>query len=118
MRSPRRLCAVNDARLLWHLQNWAEWQRDRAADFGRGYPSCAYSIGATASRDFEAMCAELDNRCALAVDATVDGLPAPERCAVHAIHLDARWRFAGKRADFYTLACGAIRRGLIRRGIV
>ncbi len=109
---------MNEARLFWHLANWAEWQRDDARACARGFPRHVAIIGGTGSRDFDSMCKEADSRCALAVDAILDGLPPPDRCAVHAQHLGARWRFPGELGDHYTHALGTIRRGLIRRGIV
>lgn len=113
---------MSEDRVTWHLQNWAEWHRDRKTSFGNGYGSRASGpfVGATNTREFEAMVVEADNRCAAAVEAILDGIPAMQRFSVHHQHLDAVYRF--RRAEqvhvvLYANARMAIARGLSIRGI-
>ena len=113
---------MDEARLDFHLSNWAEWQRDRPSDFGRSYPFCASGgIRSDASRDFDSMVAEADAKCARATDAVVDGLPPIERASVYHVHLETAFRYPdiGRSVErAYSLARVAIKTGLKRRGIV
>lgn len=103
-------------RVFWHLWNWANWQRCGGDD--GDYESRASSgIGRSSSRDFDAMVAEADSRCAMAVEAILDNLTSAQRCAVHVKHLDAVYRLRDLEAS-YDSACLSIGRGLDRRGIV
>ena len=112
---------MTDERLLWHLENWAEWQR-RGNHYGTGYASRASGgIGRSGNTDFEAMVATADARCALAVDTILDGLPPAERSSVHHYHLGAVFRFphVGLGAEIaYERAKNTIRIRLLLRGIV
>lgn len=104
-----------EGRCAWHLANWAQWMRQ--SDFKLSYPSRAVCIGVSGSRSFDAMVATEDTRCAVAVDAIIDGLAAPERVAVHHVHLAAVWRPDADLAGFYAAAKDHGAEGLARRGI-
>lgn len=112
---------MTDDRLDWHLENWAEWQRDCAGDFGRNYPSRASGgFISRSSQDFDAMVRKADRMCARAVDAILEGCTTAERSAVAYFHIGAVFRFphVGRGAEIaYQSAREKIRRGLIARGI-
>ncbi len=110
---------MSDERLAFHLVNWADWQRTRASDYGRRYPSRASGrMGVSGASDFDSMVEVADAICARAVEAILDGLAPAERCAVHHRHLAAVFRFPRVELErAYTAACEAIRRGLRSRGI-
>jgi hypothetical protein len=108
-------------RVLWHLDNWAEWQATRRGDYGRGYPSRASGgMGQVQSRDFESMVATADAHCAAAVEAILESCTVVERCSVHHFHLGAVFRFPriGRGAELaYEHAREKIGRALLQRGI-
>jgi hypothetical protein len=77
-------------------------------------------MGCSGSSDLDAMTATADRRCAEAVEAVLNELAPALRCAVHALHLAAVFRFRGGPetiADLYDRATDAVRRGLMVRGI-
>jgi hypothetical protein len=98
----------------WHLANWATWMR--VSGLALWFPSRALAIGKSGSSDFDAMVATADTRCAVAVDAIIDGLPLPERLAVYHIHLAAVWRLRFLDA-YYASAKDHVAEGLTKRGI-
>ncbi len=108
-----------EARVTWHLDNWADWQRDRESDFRLGY---SYKDGSgaqsNASRDSDSMRAEVDKRCALATEASIDSLPKEQRDAVAHVHMGttikATWRAIN---DAYLQARMYLSTALARRGI-
>lgn len=105
---------MDDARIDWHLWNWERWMQD--GRIVRGYPSRASVGGSTASRDFDAMVADADNRCAMACDAIIESLPLREHAAVYSAHLTAV-----RRVDLtgaYDTAKAKIGRSLDRRGVI
>lgn len=121
--------AMTDDRLEWHLWNWEQWQYQQRGHYGRGYPSRGLSgMGCSGSSDLDAMTAAVDRRCADAVDAILNGLTPALRCAVHAVHLAAVFRFgrageseeakAAYLAELYDRATEAVRKGLFERGIL
>jgi hypothetical protein len=104
-----------EGRCAWHLANWAQWMRQSALKLS--YPSRAPIIGKSGSSDFDAMVATEDTRCAVAVDAIIDGLPVAERLAVHHVHLAAVWRPGADLAGSYAAARDRVALGLTKRGI-
>lgn len=107
---------MDEERLRWHLANWAAWIRHD--DHRLGYPSRASGgIGSTGSREFDAMVATADARCAEAVDAILDDLPKPDRAAVYSIHIEAVWFGPEPLSDVYCRACDQIRNRLDAKGI-
>lgn len=117
------LATMTDERLLWHLWNWEQWHyKGQTGDVGRGWPTLAGSgVGQTQSRDFDSMCASVDDHCARAVEATLDDCTPVERAAVHHFHLRAVFRFPriGRGAELaYEAAKEKLRAGLTKRGIV
>lgn len=106
-------------RVDWHLWNWEQWQRHEGT-FGDYESRASGGVGGTGSKDFDAMVATADARCALAVDVIIGGLPPIQRMAVHNVHLSTVFRFRdeGAQAAMYVLACKTIGRGLDIRGIV
>jgi hypothetical protein len=98
----------------WHLANWAMWMGQTGLKLR--YPSRAACIGKSGSNDFDAMVANADTRCAMAVDAIIDDLPTTERLAVYHIHLAAVWRLRFLDAC-YARAKVHITNGLTMRGI-
>jgi hypothetical protein len=103
-------------RLTWHLDNWAAWMSGKV-DVG-DYPSRSSSgLGHSSSRDFDALCAEADTRCAQAVDAVLNGMPPLLRLAVYNRHLGTIWELRCNGEAIYAQAVIVIERGLDRRGI-
>jgi hypothetical protein len=74
-------------------------------------------MGASGSSDLDAMIATADRRCAEAVEAALNDLPSALRCAVHAVHLAAVFRFRGDVESLYDRATESVRRWLMARGI-
>lgn len=113
--------SIEELRLDWHLENWAEYMQNRPTDHGRGYPGRASGgILSRASQDFEQMVMRADVACAKAVDAILEGCTPTERAAVHHYHLAAVFRFPniGRGAEIaYHEAREKIRAGLQKRGI-
>lgn len=107
-----------DHRITWHLDNWAEWMRPQRSDYGDCYDSNTSCFSTGNSRTFEAMVAEADMRCAMAVQAIIESLPPIESCAVHNRHMEAVFRFHRATMDgAYARARISVREGLKRRGI-
>lgn len=103
-------------RLDWHLDNWAQYMRDggleeldcKAADIWSG----AFIV------TFDEMADNMEQRCAMAFDALVGGLPIDERIAVHHVHLGAVFRLKRQSMDdVYKRARLGLSEGLGRRGI-
>lgn len=70
----------DDARLDWHLDNWARWMR--SGTLGRGLPTKSPGLRSVGGRDFEDMVTDVDVRLARSLDAIVDSLPPAERIAI------------------------------------
>jgi hypothetical protein len=109
---------MSDSRLEWHMWNWEQWQFQQRGHYGRGYPSRGLSgMGASGSSDLDAMIATADRRCAEAVEVVLNDLAPALRCAVHAVHLAAVFRFRDDVESLYDRATEAVRRWLMARGI-
>jgi hypothetical protein len=104
-------------RVDWYLWNWGQWHFLGRTFFGEGYDSHASLCASNCSREFDAMYAEMCERCALAVEAIIDGLPPAPRAALHHAYLEAVY---GLRDYAAALAAGmaAVQRGLTARGFV
>lgn len=103
-------------RLDWHLRNWVAWQRRGGLNIW--YSSRASGgMGKSGSSDFDSMCANADNRSAMAVDTILDDLPGRERMAVYNEWLATVFRFEGDAIALYDAAVQKLERGLIARGI-
>lgn len=104
------------SRIEFHLLNWARWMKDDV--FTEGYPRrAAGCLGGGYSRSFDEMVDDADVRCAMALDALIGGLEAPEAAAIHHVYLSAVFRFV--RAEIETLLSKAKRKlesGLKARG--
>lgn len=112
-----RLDSMSDVRCDWHLDNWAAWMSERGTRLG--FPSRASGrMGKSSSTDFDTMVRSADVRCAVAVDALVDGLPPIQRASVYAMKLAERWPYAVPLEDVFTAALQVIARALTRRGIM
>jgi DNA-directed RNA polymerase specialized sigma24 family protein len=100
-----------------HLETWRDWCR--RPDLGLGYPSTATGIRYKAGDDFDSMVDWLDDRVALAVDASVDDLPPPERTAVRCTLLDGvkYWAYAERIEYVYERAREALKVALNKKGI-
>lgn len=107
-------------RVEWHLWNWEQWQL-RDSSEGDYESRASGGMGGTFSREFDAMVAECDTRCALAVDTIIGDLPSAQRIAVHAKHLGVKWPDVYRtRVDpivAYADACVRIGRELDAKGI-
>lgn len=69
-------------RVQWHLENWAEWMQ--GLKVGSGYRNRASGgFLCQGSRDFDAMVAKADARCAEAVNTCIDDLSTPLQMAVY-----------------------------------
>lgn len=87
-------------RLEEYLISWASWMR--RAEEVRGYPRRAQLLETGgASKSFEDMCDDLDNRLAVATDAAIGDLPPAQQCAIHTAYLGAVYRFP--RCNFEAL---------------
>lgn len=107
---------MDDKRLSYLLQTWAEWLREPAMNLG--YPSVAAGIRWRSADDWEDLVDHLDETMARAVDAAVDDLPLNERTAVYAVVIGPRvWRLREPMADVYERARMAIKIRLRARGI-
>lgn len=103
-------------RLAWHLHNWSVFMYHRGNRLG--YPSRASGLmGTSGSRDFEALAADADRRCAEACDAIIDSLEIACRAAIYAQHLGAAYRLIEPIEDAYRRACAFLARELAARGI-
>lgn len=111
-----KLDTMTEEKLTWHLDNWAAWMKGALND--GDYSSRASVCGSTSSREFDAMVAEADTRCAVAVSAIVDELPRQQEAAIHHFHLAGAYRLRGDVLEHYALGREAVRVGLNRRGIL
>jgi hypothetical protein len=113
---------MEDDRLGWHMHNWQRWMKLRSYP-GRLPGRASGGIGISGSRDFDAMCATEDGKCAFAVDAIVQELPSAQHAAVYIFHDIAEegayaFRFPrNNKEELYVLALETVRAGLTRRGI-
>lgn len=104
-------------RCEWHLWNWEAFML--AGGSNGGYLSRA-SVGAsTNSREFDAMVAEVDRRCAEAVDAIIEDLPVAMHIAVYVTHRLCRPVFTLRSTipQLYNEAKPIIAKGLTAKGI-
>jgi hypothetical protein len=107
--------ALTDARLDWHLENWAVWESSRwDAEL-----AFEVSQGVSSSVDFEEMCAEMDRRCAAVTAAAIASLTPVERAAVCNKFVAAVFRFPRENQQNawirarWRLAIDLYRRGLV-----
>ena len=111
-----RPIGMTDDRVDWHLWNWSQWMRRNSHRLG--YPRLASGgMGRSAHSDFDEMVQAADARCARAVDAIIEALPAAQRIAVHHKLLASVYRVRADLATSYADACDRIRRELMRKGI-
>jgi hypothetical protein len=108
-------------RLTWHFDNWAEWHKASSSEMDNDLPErSGGGVFQCAPRDFDSLVASSDTRCAEAVEAILEGLPAVQRCAVHHVHLDAVFSFPRHAFSYvvpYEIARVMVAAGLVRRGI-
>jgi hypothetical protein len=105
-----------DKRLTELLRLWAEWCAMPSDSLG--YPSTAAGIRFRPGNDFEAMCSDMDDWLAHAVDVSVDELPIIERSAVHTVVLGAAaWTLREPVQDAYGRARDMLKARLIQRGV-
>lgn len=108
---------MTEDRVEWHLWNFANWERGG----WRGQLAMPSRSGCVQvdHADFDKMVEEADRRCAEATGAVISALPANERAAVHAKHLETLWTLPERVLGlYYRSAVGLVGRGLDRRGIV
>lgn len=106
-------------RVEWHLENWRRWMRSGREVDGFSGRSSGCSDGGT-SKGFDEMAETSDRRCATAVDAILDNLPAPQRIAIYVEQGIMGQAFRFERVTYaQALAQGkaALGRELSRRGI-
>lgn len=110
---------MTEDRVDWHLWNWAQYHR-RSRARPQGYPNASTGLhNYTSGLDFDAECDWIDKRCAIATDAAVDDLPALERMAVYAKHLEGLWGLPEPALGlYYRSAIGMLGKRLDRRGVV
>jgi hypothetical protein len=108
-----------EQRVTWHLDNWSEWLRDQRSDFGYGYRNRDAIFLTGNSREFDAMVAAADMRCAHAVDTVVADLPLEQNRAVFHKHTAAviRGRAAENLEANYARARAYLALALPRKGI-
>lgn len=106
-------------RIEWHLWNWSRWMRSGQEVEGFASRSSGCSDGGT-SKSFDEMVEAEDRRCAKAVDAVLDNLPAPQRIAIYVEQGIMGQAFRFERVTYaQALAQGkaALGRELARRGV-
>ena len=67
-------------RVLWHLENWSDWQR--SYHMRLSLPSRASAMAGTGMTDFECMCEEGDSYAAKATEAAINSLAPAQRGAL------------------------------------
>ena len=108
--------AEQEDRAEWHLWNWSVWHGRRTNSLG--YPSRGMGgLGCSGSSDFDSMCANADNRCALAVDTIVDDLPPRERAALYNRWIVSVFRFRDGEDMAYKTAKSKLGKRLWAKGI-
>lgn len=106
-------------RVEWHLEVWRRWVRSGQEVQGHARESQCVSDGGT-SKSFDEMVESEDRRCAQAVDAILDNLPATQRIAIYVERGVMAKVFRFERVAYAkALADGkaAVGRELARRGI-
>jgi len=104
-------------RLEAHLDNWTRWMKSDVLTDGYRNRSTGFIAGGY-SAEFEDLMDAADIRCAMAVDALIRSLEAPQQAAIHHAYLRAVFRFP--RASLENLlerAKAALRLGMDARGI-
>ena len=71
---------MTPARVEWHLENWATWQR--SYHIGLGMPGRASCMASTGLTDFQDMCEAGDSYAAKATDAVLESLTPAQRGAI------------------------------------
>jgi hypothetical protein len=108
---------MSTERADWHVDNWAQWMHGRGT--GLGYPSRASGrMGKSGSTDFDQMVASADVRCAVAVDALIDGMTWTQRKAIYSVKLGNQWTSPLPLDDVYQQALSDLAAALTRRGIM
>jgi len=106
--------ALAEHRVLWHLQNWANWQRTTGLELG-----VVMSDGVRGASDFDGMCRDMDRSNARTTDAVISDLPAGQKAAIYHRHLRAVFRFPrGNLYKLYTEAKLALALGLFRKHLI
>jgi hypothetical protein len=106
---------MDDKRLSYLLQTWADWLRQPAVHLG--YPTTAAGIRWRSADDWEDLVDHLDETMARAVDTAVDDLPLNERTAVYAVVIGPMVRLREPVQDVYDRARGLLKVRLRARGI-
>jgi hypothetical protein len=106
---------MDDKRLSYLLQTWADWLREPAVHLG--YPTTAAGIRWRSADDWEDLVDHLDETMARAVDTAVDDLPLNERTAVYATVIGPMVRLREPVQDVYDRARGLLKIRLRARGI-
>ena len=104
-------------RLEAHLDNWTRWMKSDVLTDGYRNRSTGFIAGGY-SAEFDDLMDAADIRCAMAVDALIRSLEAPQQAAIHHAYLHSVFRFP--RANFEALlerAKSALRMGMDARGI-
>jgi hypothetical protein len=106
---------MDDKRLSYLLQTWADWLREPAVHLG--YPTTAAGIRWRSADDWEDLVDHLDETMSRAVDTAVDDLPLNERTAVYAVVIGPMVRLREPVQDVYERASGLLKIRLRARGI-
>ena len=69
-----------ESRVLWHLDNWADWQR--SYHLRLGLPARASCMASTGMTDFEGMADDADSYAAHATEAAITALAPAQRGAI------------------------------------
>lgn len=109
---------MTDDRLSYLLDTWRDFIRRPDHLIALGYPSTATGIRWNPGDDFDGMVESLDERMALAVDASVDDLPLMERTAVYTVVIGPQvWRLREPMHVVYERAREGLKIKLTSRGI-
>lgn len=96
-----------ESRVLWHLDNWADWQR--SYHIRLGMPARASCMSGTGMTDFEGMSEDADSYAANATEAAVTALAPAQRGAIERKYgICAVYQFP--RHNFLEMLTGAMKR--------
>ena len=112
--SPSR-SGIDDQRLSDLLDIWAEWMRGKEGP--AGYSSRAHIGSSTASKEWDAMLADMEVWQAKAVNAAIDDLPINEAAAVYHVKLASVYRLREPIELVYDRARELLKIGLRARHV-
>lgn len=108
---------MTDARLSWHLDNWARWMRGGRVTDGFPRQSAGMSSGGK-SVHFDELANASERKVAAACNAIINDLPPAQYAAISCEYLHAVYRFPrGNQAECLERGRDGVRSGLESRGV-